>query len=87
MFTVLLALIDAKYSINFSWVYFGTIILDGVLLNMIELFKKPIEEKKECQHEWETIKEVELKDENESHIEYQYILKCKKCGDIIKKSF
>lgn len=87
MFTVLLALIDAKYSINFSWVYFGTIVLDGVLLNMIELFKKPIEENKECQHEWETIKEAELKDVSGSHIEYQYILKCKKCGDIIKKSF
>ena len=88
MFTVLLALIDAQYNIDFKYLYLGTICIDMSMWDSIgKLFKKPIKEKKECQHEWETIKEAELKNGNGSHLEYQYILKCKKCGDIIKKSF
>lgn len=85
MITLLLALIDAKLNIDFHYLYLGTITIDmSIICLLCELFRK--EEKRECEHVWETIKEVELKDQHDYHLEYKYVLQCKKCGEIKEKS-
>lgn len=84
MFTVILAFIDANYNINFDYLYLGTFIID------LEMFKTIMNHsnnkiKEKCNHDWEIFKENKLVDENGHYLETEYILKCKKCGDIKKK--
>lgn len=84
MITLLLALIDAKLNIDFHYLYLGAITIDMSIICLIsELFRK--EEKRECEHVREIIKEVEIKDQHDYPLEYKYVLQCKKCGEIKEK--
>ena len=85
MITLLLALIDAQLNIDFHYLYLGAITIDmSIICLLCELFRK--EEKREYAHVLETINDVEQKDQHDYHLEYKYVLQCKKCGEIKEKS-
>lgn len=65
------------------------VIIIGVIIIGFLLYQSNKEEKSSCQHEWVTIKEINVYQYSYDKLPcgVKYILRCKKCGDIKEREF